>query len=525
MSEKISMELWHSLRRLKDDDKWVFSKFETSIWVKIYDNDGNPLGGVAVRLYATELSAPPHEEEIAIYTHGRFNDSELGMVISRDNGETEPILVERNNNSSGGLLVEAVIYNPPLYNEKSFWYVSFKNPDSIPYKRGDRVYTGWEIYGDRQRFIGPFTWKAVRQWKIEASIEKIVKEIGSDLTNQRKKTSQSYDNISANMLEMRTAAEQIDADFTERAFAPFWDSICGFAVKIGCLETEMRSIAQCYREYEKLYGQYLKNPDLRYLREGDPKPSPFMEEWLHPMHPKMLKQITDWFRTTVRKGQTDFQFASIYEHYRTRDVLVEGFRDLVKKFTDISNVLDSVNRSLINGFRELNECMSDLQECIGNEFEYLRECIEEEEKSTRQVIHDEGQNNRQLIAVTTAASEILRQKRHKELLDAYESQQEANREAMEEEFEYLRDSIEEEGESVREFAEEVEDRRQERQRELLATYEYEQEAIRETLADGLDRNEAGQQDRHEEVISEGKRDRELIKDIDKHVGGKEWYRS
>lgn len=531
------IEIHHSKAWHEDD--WILR-------IKIDVKEGeNYVTGVGVRLFV--------------------NNREVGMVTSGNNGTTNRIDTKLPYNQ-GRFIIEAIINNPSVYNQQWNCFSEL----------GNQHFVGPTILENagraRQEDAARIQQKAVEKARQEATkreretkqaekealeiaerteierqeaieiarqeaaererktkIEDCVNEIENHLTV---KSLQSYDGLCVNLSEMRTATEQIEADFTERAFAPFWDGVCGFAVKIGRLETEMRSIAECYREYKELCGQYLKIPNLR---EGDPQPSPFREEWLNPVDPKTLKQMTDWFRAAVRKGQTDFQFASIYEHYRTRDVLVEGFGDLVKKFTDISHALDSVNRNLINGFRELNECVGELQECIGDEFEYLRDCIEEEEKftrqvikgeqeTTRQVIKDEGQSNRQLIVASTVASEILSQKRHKELLDSYEYEQEKTRWALEDEFEDLRDSIEEEGESAREFAEEVEDRRQERQRELLATYEYEQEAIRETLSDGLERNEAGQQDRHEEIIVESKHDRELLKDVDKQVGGNEWWR-
>ncbi len=254
----------------------------------------------------------------------------------------------------------------------------------------------------------------------------------------------SHGHLLVTLSEMDALASEIETDFTERAFAPFWDGVCSFAVKMGRVEADMRLIAQSYRKYNELHTRY-----LQIARSGDPKPDPFDEGVLNPIDPIALKAITDWFCGIVRKGQRDFQFASIYEHYRTREVLVEGFKELIRKFADISAALNSVNRTLINGFWELNECLSDLQESIGDEFDYLRECIEEE-----------GERNRDAI-------------------------------------------------------EEREARQRDRHDELLRGQEY--------VTDNLERSETGRRVRHEEIISEGRRDRELLKDINKRIGGKEWW--
>ena len=228
MSEKISMELWYD----HSFDELHTKSWKTRIWVRIYDNTGNPMSGVTIRLYATTLSTPPCEEEIKIDTRGNgrpeyqlFNDSELATAISRDNGEIELIFLGCAN-SDGGLLIEAIAYDPPLCYEQSFWYVSFTTPESRLCLR-EHTEAGWEtyLYTDEyycKRFIGPpkEPWKAVRQWKIEetrkSGIEKIVKEIDDHLAV---KSLQSYDGLLVNLSEMRIAAKQIEVDFTERALS------------------------------------------------------------------------------------------------------------------------------------------------------------------------------------------------------------------------------------------------------------------------------------------------------------------
>ena len=302
---------------------------------------------------------------------------------------------------------------------------------------------------------------------------KALGEAGSALQDSVNKGLVAYERFLAVLLEMRVLASRIEDDFNERAFAPFWDGICNFAVKMGQLNVKMRMIAQFYSIYKQKHKLYAE-----IQCSGDSAPPCFTDEMLNPIEPVTLKEITDWFSRVMRRGQRDFQFASIYEHYRTRELLVEGFGDLVQKFADVSGVLNSINRSLIKGFQELGVSIGNLRGTMTDEFDYLRECIEEQQKKTRRVIK---------------RVEAQAQERHEELL----WEQEATREAFEE----------------------SEEREQARHEDWLR----EQELDRESTTSDYERSELGQQDRHEEVISEGKRDRRILRDIDKQVGGREWW--
>jgi hypothetical protein len=52
------------------------------------------------------------------------------------------------------------------------------------------------------------------------------------------------------------------------------------------------------------------------------------------------------FRHVVRKGQTNFQFANIWEHRKTREVLIAGFRTLGEAIDNLSSVVEREISSL-----------------------------------------------------------------------------------------------------------------------------------------------------------------------------------
>src|ERR1035438_2530325 len=54
---------------------------------------------------------------------------------------------------------------------------------------------------------------------------------------------------------------------------------------------------------------------------------------------------TNQLRRVVRMGQTNFQFANIWEHRRTRDVMIAGFRTLGDA---INNLESTVENSIAN---------------------------------------------------------------------------------------------------------------------------------------------------------------------------------
>lgn len=100
-------------------------------------------------------------------------------------------------------------------------------------------------------------------------------------------------------------------EFRANAFAPFWDN----------LEFAFSHIEAFRKHLQELqYDAEGYNSTLRDRKHNFPK------------YPVPLESVPDLrgvvreLTATVRQGQTNYQFASIWEHRRTREVLIEGFK-------------------------------------------------------------------------------------------------------------------------------------------------------------------------------------------------------
>ncbi len=182
------------------------------IWIETYLNprhspDRIPVGGVTVHLYV--------------------NDKELGVVTSQNDGKTVPISYEQPRD--GSMIIEAAMGEPPVCRDQS----------RMGFRTGSYIGTG--------HYTGP------------TRFEKIERHQGAQRTmsNQMAKISEYRDRLLINLSEVFALEEHIETDFMERAFAPFWDGICDFAVRMGHLEEKMRFIADEYRHSEYVYKQYL----------------------------------------------------------------------------------------------------------------------------------------------------------------------------------------------------------------------------------------------------------------------------
>jgi len=149
-----------------------------------------------------------------------------------------------------------------------------------------------------------------------------------------------------------------EEEYNDNAFSPFWDAIEGAA----------RSLA----DHNKKVKQLSKNAELYYKNlQGRKHTFPSF-----PVKPETLPNVLpvlNEFRRVVRLGQTNFQFAQIWEHYKDRQVMMAGFRYFGEA---ISNLRGTIEHSI-----------SDLQASISSSL--AKSIIEE--INTRNVIADVGE--------------------------------------------------------------------------------------------------------------------------------------
>lgn len=142
----------------------------------------------------------------------------------------------------------------------------------------------------------------------------------------------------------RNCLQKAEREFAERAFGPFWDAVEKAARH---LEVFRGGLATVRRDadsfYKALDGRRHSFPSFGSRASALPDPSPVVQE---------LQRL-------VRRGQTDFQFANIWEHRRTREVLIAGFRTLEDGISNlgyaISSSISDLQSSLSSRLAEIVE--------------------------------------------------------------------------------------------------------------------------------------------------------------------------
>ncbi len=138
---------------------------------------------------------------------------------------------------------------------------------------------------------------------------------------------------------LTNCVNRAQAEFAANAFAPFWDNV-------EWAFTWIPSFKQHLEELER--GATAYNGILT------------GREHSCPPYPVSINDIPDLraavrsLGSVIRRGQTNFQFASIWEHRRTREVLIEGFKTLGDA---VHNIDASVARSLADFERRMSSVL------------------------------------------------------------------------------------------------------------------------------------------------------------------------
>lgn len=115
---------------------------------------------------------------------------------------------------------------------------------------------------------------------------------------------------------VRAADRYLDSaeeDFLDRAYAPFWENVEQAAVSLGKFNSRLKQVEVDSRSYSAvLQGRVHNFPAIVVYPDQIPVPSRQAER---------LRQI-------VRRGMKDFEFATMWEHRKTQNIMIEGFNSL-----------------------------------------------------------------------------------------------------------------------------------------------------------------------------------------------------
>jgi hypothetical protein len=130
-----------------------------------------------------------------------------------------------------------------------------------------------------------------------------------------------------------THLDQAEVDFEERAFAPFWSSVERAVVSLGRFDESVQRIESNSSEYVHLV------PHCK-----GPTPS-FAVTAVSPNGMRLATATSHRLHGIVRRAQCDFQFAVIYEHRKTSQILVAGFKNLAQAVEEMtSQITTSIDR-------------------------------------------------------------------------------------------------------------------------------------------------------------------------------------
>jgi hypothetical protein len=190
-------------------------------------------------------------------------------------------------------------------------------------------------YWTVQQQLAEFKEKKIKQEKsrVEWENEKEVRRVNSEaesLTSSILSTYRSSINLapelSHHLSQAATLLRNAEGEYQDNAFSPFWDAIENAAKQLAAFNDRAKQLSQYADDYYRnLAGRTHTFPVFPVQLATIPNPSHEVGE----------------LRCTVRLGQTNFQFANIWEHRRTREVLIAGFRTLGEAVNNLGATIES----------------------------------------------------------------------------------------------------------------------------------------------------------------------------------------
>lgn len=138
--------------------------------------------------------------------------------------------------------------------------------------------------------------------------------------------------------------QQADTEYRDNAFAPFWDAVENAARQLAAFNDKAKQLTQNAAAYYRgLEGRRHTFPTFPIKNRTIPDAT----------------SVVNDLRRVVRMGQTNFQFANIWEHRRTREVLIAGFRTLGEA---VNNLGATIEYSISDLQRSVSSDMAKLVE-------------------------------------------------------------------------------------------------------------------------------------------------------------------
>jgi hypothetical protein len=214
----------------------------------------------------------------------------------------------------------------------------------------------WVVKRHRARVAAAAALKAQRQelWLRRLAQQKRVRERLSSLNEESLSLLES---MPAWIESAENQLDQAELDFAEGAFAPFWNSVERAALSLARFDESVQKLESNSREYID-------------LRTHNKVPAPaFPVSFAVTTRMTLATATSNRMHGIVRCAQRDFQFSVIYEHRKTNQILVSGFRNLAQAVEEmasrITTSIDSLTTSVDKMTSTLEESLRRLSEQTG----------------------------------------------------------------------------------------------------------------------------------------------------------------
>jgi hypothetical protein len=129
-----------------------------------------------------------------------------------------------------------------------------------------------------------------------------------------------YESLPTLLTSAERHLNQAEIDFAERAFAPFWDSVEQAVKALGDYYSNCQAIRTNFEKYKEVSNKYRRD------HQGIPPSYALSSTSINKL--QVGVSTSKRMNAIVRKAQSDFQFATIFEQRRTNKILIAGFTQL-----------------------------------------------------------------------------------------------------------------------------------------------------------------------------------------------------
>lgn len=183
---------------------------------------------------------------------------------------------------------------------------------------------------------------------------------------------EAVENLPSHISQAEAALDLAEEEFSDGAFAPFWDAVEKAVTSLASYDACVRTVADNSHRVTKDITKLDKPPRIEFPKATFPEAAPTLTR---------MARI-------VRQAQKDFHFATIYEQRRTNGILVAGFANLGRaiddmgtrirgSIADLAETLDSAIASMsrvhADQLDELISGMSTVREQLASDSEARRQ--------------------------------------------------------------------------------------------------------------------------------------------------------